>query len=159
MDPDQWEARVADLWERYESLAPAAAIEAMRELAAQSPVADGRGAYELGGMYDSLGFEAEAAIEYERALALGLDEERHAMIAVQYGSTLRNNGRLEEAIAVLEAAPEHPSTGAAPRVTLALALHSAGRSDEALRVALEALIPTLPRYQRSMSAYAAALTA
>lgn len=158
MESNDWEARVAELWERYETLEPQEAIAAMRELADLEPVGDGRGAYELGGMHDSLGFEVEAAVEYERALALGLDDARHAMIAVQYGSTLRNNGRLDEAIAVLEAAPTHPATGVAPRVTLALALHSAGRKDEALRVALEAIIPTLPRYQRSMRAYAAALT-
>ena len=41
---------------------------------------------------------------------------------------------------------------------LALALHSAGCTDEALRVAIEAQIDALPRYQRSMRAYAAALT-
>lgn len=158
VDIEVWEVRVAELWERHETLPPEEALEQMRELAAREPVGDGRGAFELGGMYDSLGFEAEAAVEYERALVLGLDDERHAMIAVQYGSTLRNNGRLDEAIAVLEAAPTHPATGAAPRIVLALALHSAGRKDEALRVALEAAIPALPRYQRSMRAYAAALT-
>jgi hypothetical protein len=43
-------------------------------------------------------------------------------------------------------------------VFLALALHSAGRHDEALRVAIEAVEPTLPRYHRSVRAYAAALT-
>ena len=53
--------------------------------------------------------------------------------------------------------PANTSHGA-PRVFLALALHSAGRTDEALRVAVEALEPTLPRYHRSVRAYAAALT-
>jgi len=38
-----------------------------------------------------------------------------------------------------------------------LALHSAGRSEEALAVSLDALIPHLPRYQRSLTQYAAAL--
>lgn len=65
-------------------------------------------------MYDSMGFETEAGAEYERALQLGLDEARHARLAVQYGSTLR--------------------------------------------VAIEAQIDALPRYQRSMRNYAAALT-
>jgi len=79
-------------------------------------------------------------------------------MVVQHASTLRNIGRVDEAIAMLRDAPEHPATGAAPRVFLALALHSAGRADEALRVAIEALEPTLPRYHRSVKAYAAALT-
>lgn len=77
---------------------------------------------------------------------------------MQYGSTLRNLGRLDEAIAVLRAAPIYESTGSAPRIVLALALHSAGRKDEALRVSIEAQIETLPRYERSMTNYAAALT-
>ncbi|WP_417508215.1 tetratricopeptide repeat protein [Microbacterium sp.] len=99
-------------------------------------------------MYDSMGFETEAGAEYERALELGLDTARHAQLAVQYGSTLRNLGRIDEAIAVLQAAPTHASTGSASRVVLALALHSAGRKDQALRVAIEAQIETMPRYQR-----------
>lgn len=155
---DEWEAAVADLWDRFDSLKREEGVAAMRELAGACPAADGRAAFELAGMYDSMGFEAEAGEEYERALELGLDDARHAQLAVQYGSTLRNLGRLDEAVAVLEAAPVHESTGSAPRVVLALALHSAGRTDEALRVAIEAQIDSLPRYRRSMRAYAAALT-
>ncbi|MDN3494628.1 tetratricopeptide repeat protein [Planococcus sp. APC 4015] len=157
-DLDRWEASVTDLWERLDSLSPAEAVSAMQDLAASCPASDGRSAFELAGAYDSMGFEAEAGAEYERALELGLDEARHARLAVQYGSTLRNLGRLDEAIAVLSAAPIHESTGTAPRVVLALTLHSAGRKDEALRVAIEAQIESLPQYQRSMRAYAAALT-
>jgi len=41
---------------------------------------------------------------------------------------------------------------------LALALHSAGRPDEALREAIEGIVPNLTRYQRSLAGYAAALT-
>lgn len=155
---DQWEASVTALWDRFDSFSPEEGIAAMRELADACPASDGRAAFELAGMYDSMGLEAEAGAEYERALTLGLDEDRHARLAVQYGSTLRNLGRFDEAIAVLRAAPTHESTGSAPRVVLALALHSAGRKDEALRVAIEAQIDALPRYQRSMRTYAAALT-
>ncbi len=155
---EQWEASVADMWTRLDSFGREDGVTAMRELARTCPVADGRAAFELAGMYDSMGFESEAGDEYERALTLGLDEARHAQLSVQYGSTLRNLGRVDEAIAVLQAAPTHESTGSAPRVVLALALHSAGRKDEALRVAIEAQIDALPRYQRSMRAYARALT-
>ena len=155
---EEWEASVADLWARADSLDREGGVAAMRDLAALCPATDGRAAFELAGMYDSMGFEAEAGAEYERALELGLDPARHAQLAVQYGSTLRNLDRLDEAIAVLQAAPTHESTGSAPRIVLAMALHSAGRKDEALRVAIEAQIDALPRYQRSMRAYAAALT-
>jgi len=155
---EQWEASVAVLWERFDSLSRDDGIAAMRELAEACPVADGRAAFELAGMYDSMGLEVEAGEEYERARELGLDEARHAQLAVQYGSTLRNLGRFDEAIAVLRAAPVHESTGSAPRIMLALTLHSAGDADAALRVAIEAQIESLPRYQRSMRDYAAALT-
>ena len=155
---EQWEAAVADLWARFDSLERDEGVAVMHALADTCPATDGRAAFELAGMYDSMGFEAEAGAEYERALEIGLDEARHAQLAVQYGSTLRNLGRLDEAIAVLRAAPTHESTGSAPRIVLALALHSAGRKDEALRVAIEAQIDALPRYQRSMRDYARALT-
>ena len=156
---ERWEVSVEELWEKFDSLNRDEGIAAMRDLADACPAGDGRAAFELAGMYDSMGFESEAGTEYEQALKLGLDKARHAQLAVQYGSTLRNLGRLDEAIAVLSAAPTHESTGSAPRVVLALALHSAGRKDEALRVAIEAQIETLPRYQRSMRNYTAALTA
>jgi tetratricopeptide (TPR) repeat protein len=88
-----------------------------------------------------------------------VDPDRAARLVVQHASTLRNLGRVDDAIAMLRDAPPHPATGAAPRVFLALALHSAGRRDEALQVAVEAIEPTLPRYNRSVRAYAADLTA
>lgn len=149
---------MAELWGRFESLDREESVAAMQALARDCPSSDGRAAFELAGMYDSMGCEAEAAAAYERALGLGLDDARHAQLAVQYGSTLRNLGRFDEAIAVLQSAPVHESTGSAPRVVLALALHSAGRKDEALRVAIEAHIDSLPRYRRSMRDYAVALT-
>lgn len=133
----------------------------MRELSETAPHV-ALAAFELGGAYDSGGHEAEAHREYIAATAEGLaavDPDRAARLVVQHASTLRNLGRVDDAIAMLRDAPPHPATGAAPRVFLALALHSAGRRDEALRVAVEAIEPTLPRYNRSVRAYAADLTA
>ncbi|QZQ56773.1 tetratricopeptide repeat protein [Curtobacterium sp. TC1] len=159
MSTADWEARVAALW-ADETIDDQQRIERMRELAAAAPH-PALGAFELGGANDSGGHEAEADVHYAAATAAGLadvDPSRAAQMVVQHASTLRNLGRIDEAIAMLRNAPEHPSTGAAPKVFLALALHSAGRHDEALRVAIEAVEPTLPRYNRSVRAYAAALT-
>lgn len=130
----------------------------MRELAQNCPTTDSRAAFELAGMYASMGIEAEAGTEYERALELGLDDAQHARLAVQYRSTLRNLGRIDEAIAISSAKRIDESTDSAPRVVLALALHSAGRKDGELRVAIEDQIEVLPVYQRSMRNYVAALT-
>lgn len=151
-----WQQAVDRLWELDD---PDGVVERMRVLAARYPASDGVGHFELGGALDSAGHEAEAALEYERALAAGLDEERRARLTIQYASTLRNLGRPEEAVALLSSAAPHPAIGAAREVFLALALHSAGRPEAALRTALEALIPTLPRYRRSVAAYAEDLTA
>lgn len=159
MSTAEWEARVAALW-ADETIDDQQRIERMRELAAAAPH-PALGAFELGGANDSGGHEAEADVHYAAATAAGLadvDPARAAQMVVQHASTLRNLDRVDEAIAMLRDAPEHPSTGAAPKVFLALALHSAGRHDEALRVAIEAVEPTLPRYNRSVRAYAAALT-
>lgn len=159
MSTADWEARIAALW-ADETIDDQQRIERMRELAAAAPH-PALGAFELGGANDSGGHEAEADVHYAAATAAGLadvDPARAAQMVVQHASTLRNLDRVDEAIAMLRDAPEHPSTGAAPKVFLALALHSAGRHDEALRVAIEAVEPTLPRYHRSVRAYAAALT-
>lgn len=154
----EWEADVAALW--ADDVADDALVARMRALAAAAPH-PALGAFELGGAFDSTRHEAEADERYAAATAAGLgevDPDRAARLVVQHASTLRNLGRVEEAIAMLRDAPEHPTTGAAPRVFLALALHTAGRVDEALRVAVEAVEPTLPRYNRSVRAYARALT-
>lgn len=155
---DEWERAIADYWAVSDALTAEEGVAAMEQLAAACPARDGRASFELAGALDSFGFEERAAGEYERAIQLGLDAARSAQTAVQYGSTLRNLGRFEEALQVLQAAPEHESTGVAPQLMLALTLHSCGRKDEALRVALEAQIASLPQYQRSMRAYAAALS-
>jgi hypothetical protein len=157
---EAWEARVAALWSD-EAIDDDTRIARMRELVAEAPH-PALGAFELGGANDSGGREAEAHVHYVAATANGLaavDPDRAARLVVQHASTLRNLGRVDEAIAMLRDAPPHPTTGAAPRVFLALALHSAGRHDEALREVIETIEPTLPRYNRSVRAYAADLTA
>ncbi|WP_253206243.1 tetratricopeptide repeat protein [Curtobacterium aetherium] len=159
MDDIEWEQHVEDLWADADA-DPAERIDRMRDLAGSAPH-PALGAFELGGAYDSGGREADADAEYRRATEAGLgtvDPERAARLVIQHASTLRNLGRVDDAIAMLRSAPSHPSIGAAPSVFLALALHSAGRQDEALRLALETIEPTMPRYNRSVRAYAAALT-
>jgi tetratricopeptide (TPR) repeat protein len=151
---------VADLWADAD-LADEERIDPMRALADEAPH-PALAAFELGGAYDTAGHEADADVAYAAATAAGLtgvDPARAARMTIQHASTLRNLGRVDEALTMLRAAPQHESVGAAPAVFLALALHSAGRPDEALRVAIEAIEPTLPRYHRSVQAYAAALTA
>ena len=159
MTTDDWENRIAALWDD-DTIDDQQRITHMQALADAAPH-PALGAFELGGAYDSGGQEAEADAHYAaatRADLVTVDPDRAARMIVQHASTLRNLGRIDEALAMLRDAPDHPATGAAPKVFLALALHSAGRFDEALRTAIEAVEPVLPRYRRSVSAYAEALT-
>jgi tetratricopeptide (TPR) repeat protein len=119
---------------------------------------DGRTEYELGGEHDSAGREAEAIRHYERALALGLPDELVAGCLLQLGSSLRNLGRLDEALAHfddgLRRFPEHVSL----RLFRAFALTDLGREREALvdvlnlaRTRIDA--PEVHRYARSLENY------
>jgi hypothetical protein len=71
-------------------------------------------------------------------------------------SSLRNLGDAEESVALLTAERERGSDHLDDAVCgfLALALADAGREREALSIALDALAPHLPRYQRSLGNYA-----
>ncbi|XVJ79352.1 tetratricopeptide repeat protein [Streptomyces sp. JH002] len=94
---------------------------------------------------------------YRRALATGrLPGERRRRAVIQLASSLRNLGHPQEAVDLLtaELAAGSDHLDDAVRATLALALTGVGREREAVSVALTALAPHLPRYQRSMAAYA-----
>ena len=71
-------------------------------------------------------------------------------------SSLRNLGRAEESVELLSAERERGSDELDDAVAafLALALTDTGREREATALALEALAPHLPRYQRSLASYA-----
>lgn len=107
---------------------------------------------------DSNDYEDEAVAYYDRAWRLGVpDEERHDFL-VGYGSTLRNVGRLDEALEVLGIAAGEYEGDLAPLAFMALTLHSAGRSDEAMAILLDCLVagggPGVDRFARALSSYA-----
>ncbi len=74
-------------------------------------------------------------------------------------SSLRNLGRAAESVSLLEAERGRQSDQLDDAVAafLALALIDTGREREAASLALQALAPHLPRYQRSLANYAVAL--
>ncbi|MHA7264303.1 tetratricopeptide repeat protein [Arthrobacter sp. TMN-37] len=159
MTIDEWEYRIAAFWRAFES-SPSDGDEVIQELdglALACPATDGRAHFERACIRDSAGRTEEAVSFYQAGLAAGLDPVRHTRTHVQMASSLRALGRIDDALTVLAHADPHALGGAASAVR-ALALRDAGRNDEALRVALEALIPHLPRYQRSMANYARRLT-
>jgi predicted Zn-dependent protease len=111
-------------------------------------------AYDL----DRQGREHEAIVHYDAAYALGVPAEARRKFTVGYGSTLRNVGRVDDAIAVLGRAvaedPGYPAFAA----FLALALHSANHPREALATllgcALDAARPgAFDGYERALTEY------
>ncbi|WP_350349737.1 tetratricopeptide repeat protein [Agromyces sp. G08B096] len=153
-----WQTRVDAVWRDANALGDDAVLERIAALAAELPADDPRGPFELAGAYDSAGREAEAEPHYRRALESGLGGRQRVECLIQLASTLRNLGRPEESIALLdEAAREPHDLGDAVSAFRALALTSAGRPDAAASVALAVLAAHLPQYGRAVAAYAAEL--
>jgi tetratricopeptide (TPR) repeat protein len=118
--------------------------------------------YELGGEHDSAGREEQAIPHYERALALGLREDLVPGALLQLGSSLRNAGRNDEALALFDDAVARFPDHAALRLFRAFALATAGRDREALVDVLELArtridAPEIERYRRSLENYTRAL--
>ena len=157
---DDWELRVERFWssasdDEHEA---EATLRAMKSLVAERPADDAAAVYEWASVHDYLGREAQAVPLYRRALLLGLDEGRLPRAQIQLASSLRNLGEAGEAIAVLERMEGSDAVGEARQAFLALALFDAGRSRDALRVALLALGRTLPAYGGAVSRYAEELS-
>ncbi len=160
MDLEAWDSRV-DVFYRhsFDESAPEATVAAMRELLDTMDADDAEAmvAFELAGVHDSLGLDDDAVPLYREALAAGLNADHAARARIQLASSLRNLGQMDEVLELLSV-PAEGDLEPARKAFLALALHSAGRPDEALREAIEGIVPSLTRYQRSLAGYAAALT-
>jgi hypothetical protein len=154
-----WEERVAATWTTlddhdHEHAADfRAAIDALAaELPADSPVAP----FERACAWDSTGHSDKAVPLYQEALARGLSGYRARRTKIQLASSRRNIGQPEEGVALLtlELDAPHDELDDAVRAFLAVCLADVGREREGLSLALGALAPHLPRYQRSVTNYA-----
>lgn len=154
--PDTWDDRIESVWSD-DTLTDADRIERIDALAAERPADDPAALFERAGARDSAGLEAEAEEMYVRALAGGLNESRRQQAVIQLASTIRNLGRVDESLAMLR--KEYNRADASPMrdavaAFYALALASSGEPVAAASVALTTLAPHLPRYTRSVTAYA-----
>lgn len=149
-----WQERVDAVWADDE-LTDEARIRRVDELAGERPADDAIALFERAGARDSAGLEGDAEVLYRRALSGGLDESRRAQATIQLASTLRNLGRTDESLRMLEEERERGGELAdAASAFYALALASAGDHANAASVALETLAPFLPQYRSSVTAYA-----
>ncbi|GAA4055334.1 tetratricopeptide repeat protein [Agromyces indicus] len=157
---DEWQRRVDAVWAAASDLDDQAVIERIDLLVAELPADDPRGPFEAAGARDSAGLEAEAEPRYRRALELGLSGRARVEAHVQLASTVRNLGRADEALALLDGVRDDAGDLAdAVEAFRALALASSGRTDAAASVALIALAPHLTQYRRAVDAYARELLA
>lgn len=156
---DDWERRVADAWAAMDGLTEADFLALIDRLAAQAPAGDGSGMFERAASLDSTGHSDLAVPLYRQALERGLTGERRRRAIIQMASSLRNLGQPEQSVALLTAEMSAGSDHLddAVRAFLALALVDVGREREAVALALGALAPHLPRYQRSLINYARVL--
>jgi Flp pilus assembly protein TadD len=115
------------------------AIARMRELVAAYPD-DPRAHYELACAFDREGREEDAVAPYKRALDLGLSEPYLQGLLLGLGSTLRNVGAHDEAVALLTDAVARYPDHADLRVFLAFARHSAGYHAGALVTLLDVIL-------------------
>ncbi|HEX2145379.1 MAG TPA: tetratricopeptide repeat protein [Glycomyces sp.] len=159
MATEAWEARVAALWERFDDLGDDAFVAAMRTLASECDPEDPVALFEVGGAHDSTGHTEEAVGYYRRAVEAGLSGVRRRRVSIQMASSLREIGRPEEAMAMIAEERERGSDAYDDALAMceALTLAKLGRDREGLSVALIALAPHLPRYQRSTVNYARGL--
>lgn len=159
MTDEAWEARCAALWERLDRMGREEFVRAMKDLAAECDPEDPVALFEVGGAHDSTGYTEAAVGYYERAVAAGLSGVRRRRVSIQMASSLRETGHPERALAIIEAEKERGSDAYDDALAMceALTLAKLGRDREGLAVALTALAPHLPRYQRSTVNYARGL--
>ena len=155
-----WEVRLDALWALVDDLDEDEFRRRMDELTAELGPDSAVAAYERGSAFDSTGHPDLAVPFYERALELGLGEDRRRPAVIQMASSLRNLGRVDESVALLIAERECTADELDDAVSafLAFALVDAGRAREGAGIALAALAPHLSRYQRSVANYARDLT-
>ena len=160
MTPDAtWEGRVAQLWTELDDTDEDEFVRRIDALVCELPAGSAIGDFERACAQDSTGHSDRAVPLYRSALAGGLTGIRRRRAVIQLSSSLRNVGRSEESVALLEKerAQGSDELDDAVACVLALALTDVGREREAVSVAVAALAPHLPRYQRSMGNYARAL--
>ena len=156
----EWEQRVSDLWASIDDLGEEEFLARMEQLTDELPADSAVAAFERASSLDSTGHSDLAVPLYRQALELGLHGERRRRAVIQMASSLRNLDEPAESVALLTAERKAGSDHLDDAVSafLALALVDVGREREAVSIALMALAPHLPRYQRSLANYAQLLS-
>jgi len=156
MNSTDWEDRVAATWASIDDLPEEKFLAAIGELADELPDDSAIAAFERACAFDSTGHPDLAVPLYQLALERGLTGLRRRRAVIQLASSLRNLERPSESVELLSHERDAGSDQLDDAVAafLALALVDVGREREAVSIALAALAPHLPRYQRALANYA-----
>ena len=151
-----WETKIADLWKAFDTQQPETVRANLELLLAELPVGSAIAHFERAGLEDSTGNPELAVPLYEAALKGGLTGPRRRRAVIQMASSIRNLGNAQRSFELLSAelGAATDELDGAVRAFLALALTDLGREREAVSISLEALAQYLPRYNRSLAAYA-----
>ncbi|MBB6372126.1 tetratricopeptide repeat protein [Chryseobacterium shigense] len=156
-DFEFWEEELKTIWEQLGTVSDDDFINNIKVHTGKVPdhhsnaIAD----FERACAYDSTGFEEKAEPLYRAALESGLTGLRRRRARIQLASTLRNNGKFHESIAILREEKENYSDELDDAVNafLALSLSSLNNDKEALSLVLQSLSAHLPRYNKSVYNY------
>jgi len=156
LDEADWERRVAAAWASIDERDEDDFVALIDGLAGELPSGSAIAAFERACAFDSTGHSDLAVPLYRRAREIGLTGVRRRRAVIQLSSSLRNLGQSQESVALLTAELDAGSDQLddAVAAVLAMALTDVGREREAVSIAVGALAPHLPRYQRSMANYA-----
>ncbi len=115
--------------------------------------------YEVAGLHDMLGREAEAIPLYQKAVSLGLGEASLRGALLGLGSSYRTTGRHAEALATFDEALSRFPDALEFKVFRAMTCYNLGRNKEGVETLLGILAttttdPALLPYPRAMALYA-----
>lgn len=155
-----WEDQLERAWAQLDQSDPPEFLATIGKIVSDPQVPDDVRQFELACAYDSTGRPDEAVPRYREALQLGLSGYRGRRAVIQLASSLRNLGRPQESVALLEHQPTDVGDGLDDAVTLflAFALTDLGREREALTRLAHVVADHLPRYTASAHRYADALS-
>lgn len=148
---------MAEFWRDADDTDPVRMRIQIDQLLSSAQCSDARGLFERASLEDFLGEESAAVPLYEASLSHGLDVDRENQARIQLASSLRNVGRQDDALRVLEEFEFSTEYLSARNAFVALAWWDKGEGAQALRNALHAADPALGRYRRAIGAYAAEL--
>ncbi|WP_051047783.1 tetratricopeptide repeat protein [Rhodococcus sp. AW25M09] len=150
--------RMAAFWCEADDTDPLRMRIQMDQLLFIAAYSDARAVFERASLEDFLGDESAAVPLYEASLTGGLDTDRENQARIQLASSLRNVGRLHDALQVLQDFEFSNDYASARDAFAALIRWDLGEGSRALKTALQAAEPALGRYRRAIKAYAVELS-